>query len=448
MQGNGVKCLQNNTVLITGAGFSSPADLPIQEKILSEMEQSAESGFLESESFDGSVKFYIAYIKVSIYLIKEYGNSDITELEMAFNQLLGDYYNNKRASEIIGYTENILRKETEKLDFSINPAINMIADKFIIDQDRLIYGLLKIKEQIRHKLIESHIRIILEDVFTAFDKSISRRENSSNYTYSQMDDMQHSLLRLFVYYFSKKVNNHNLDNSDYMAVMDFLKANESRISVITTNWDVLLEKYMSKTDIRYDYSFNSSYVIGENGRLFDASNRADDGIKLVKIHGSINWFRCLKCGSLQVYDTKDCGLFLFQDNEPERCLRCGQEVYGEDVLLRPEIITPTLLKSIDGVIFSNLWQNAAYELQKADRVIFCGYSLPIADFEFRQLLKQNIKKEAQIDVVLHRNDNPKNYLKQEVELLLPERRYRDLFANNKCSFYYDGFGVFFKSRIS
>lgn len=78
---------------------------------------------------------------------------------------------------------------------------------------------------------------------------------------------------------------------------------------------------------------------------------------------------------------------LFDDAQPEKCLKCGQVGYGSNILIRPEIITPTMLKSINGQLYNNLWQNAAYELQKASKIIFCGYSLPIADFEFRHLLK-------------------------------------------------------------
>ena len=108
-----------------------------------------------------------------------------------------------------------------------------------------------------------------------------------------------------------------------------------------------------------------------------------------------------------------------------------------------------MLKSINSQLYNNLWQNAAYRLQNADKIIFCGYSLPIADFEFRYLLKQNIKPTAKIDVVLYHNDNPlKFYDKNSVRDLLPEKRFKDLFSGNECNFYYEGFGEYFRKIIS
>lgn len=146
-------------------------------------------------------------------------------------------------------------------------------------------------------------------------------------------------------------------------------------------------------------------------------------------------------------EIQQCGRFLFDDTQSEKCLGCGQVGYGSNIVIRPEIITPTMLKSINGQLYNNLWQNAAYELQKASKIIFCGYSLPIADFEFRHLLKQNINSDVEINVVLHTNDDPQMYLERSAKEMLPERRFRDLFANNKCSFYYKGFGDYFRKLL-
>lgn len=107
-----------------------------------------------------------------------------------------------------------------------------------------------------------------------------------------------------------------------------------------------------------------------------------------------------------------------------------------------------MIKSIKGQLYKNLWQNAAYELENAEKVVFCGYSLPVADFEFRHLLKQSINQNAQIDVVLYKNDNPKEYSDDRLKKLLPEKRYLDLFACNRCTFFYDGFGEYFRDMCS
>lgn len=214
--------------------------------------------------------------------------------------------------------------------------------------------------------------------------------------------------------------------------------------MITTNWDILLEEYFRKNGIDFDYKFNSQYVIKSDGEVYpDTGSNTDSKVPYIKIHGSINWFRCLKCGTLQICDADTCGKYLFDDSEEEKCVQCGQTGVGDAVQIKPEIITPTMMKLLNNQLYNNLWQNAAYELQQADKVIFCGYSLPLADYEFRYLLKQNIQPGTEIDVVLYHNDDPARCSDGHMISFLPEKRYTDLFPNCKCRFYYDGFGEYF-----
>lgn len=77
-----------------------------------------------------------------------------------------------------------------------------------------------------------------------------------------------------------------------------------------------------------------------------------------------------------------------------------------------------------------------------------GYSLPIADFDFRYLLHQSISDKAKIDVILYHDDDPNQIEKPKLKDLLPEKRYRDLFAKNQIDFHYDGFGTFFEKQIA
>ena len=44
------------------------------------------------------------------------------------------------------------------------------------------------------------------------------------------------------------------------------------------------------------------------------------------------------------------------------------------------------------------------DLMEAEKVVFVGYSFPVADFELRYLLKRGISPKAKIEVVLKNND--------------------------------------------
>ena len=54
-----------------------------------------------------------------------------------------------------------------------------------------------IRENIRKAIQDEKINVNLEDVFTAFDKSIIAREHLHGYTYAQMDKIRYSIMRLF-----------------------------------------------------------------------------------------------------------------------------------------------------------------------------------------------------------------------------------------------------------
>jgi hypothetical protein len=116
--------------------------------------------------------------------------------------------------------------------------------------------------------------------------------------------------------------------------------------------------------------------------------------------------------------------------------------------MQPEIITPTMIKSLDSQIYKNLWASAAKELHGAKKIIFVGYSMPNADFELKYILQRNISHKCEIDVVLHRNDDPKQLSKEQQHLvsLLPEKRYKEAFAKNKITFFYNGFREYFRER--
>lgn len=439
-----MRYLQNKIIIITGAGFSAPANLPIQDRILKEMTEPTNLDILDMQGGKESKRFLIAYIQVAIYLLREYTKVDVSKFDNKYREIDLEYRSNDRVQQVIKYIGEKNNAEAEKKEFNLSEILNDAVDKCCLPDSKYYTELLKLKEELRKLLQLSNIQISLEDIFTLFDKSIIMKENTVNYTYIEIDKLQHAILRLFTYYFSNKVNKHNYKHSDYLEMIEYVKKNSDRISIVTTNWDVLLEEYFTRNEVDYDYKFNSAYVVKNDGKIY----REIDGreIPYLKIHGSINWFRCLKCGTLQVHGANVCGKYLFEDDVKEQCSKCGQVASVEKVQIKPEIITPTMLKSINSQLYNNLWQNVAYELQQAEKIIFCGYSLPIADYEFRYLLKQNIGVKTKIDVVLYHNDDPKRSSDDKIINFLPEKRYKDLFPNNDCNFFYEGFGSYFQNK--
>lgn len=419
-------------VIITGAGFSAPAKLPIQNKILDLMKEKPTSSFMD-DSNPNSFKFMNAYIVVGLYLLDKYAKNSFDELSCLYKAIQKKSCENDFIESILDdFINDKIEVGIEALDY---------LNKRCFDSTHKYKELSKLVDLVRNALNEEQIDVNLEDVFTSFDKSLQEKEYMDKYSYSKMDSIRLSLTRLFVYYFYQEVHKHNYDTEDYLNFIKYIKTRRSNIplTIITTNWDTLLEEYFIRNNISYNLCLNEKYYFEDDLKNDENSNCND--LKLVKVHGSINWFRCLNCNTLSIYKKIKISDLLFDDEKNESCLKCNIKVDEETEVLQPEIITPTMIKSIDSQLYKNLWNTASNELRNADEIIFIGYSMPIADYEFRYLLQKSIPAKAKIDVILHSSDNP-NQTKSDWTLL-PEKRYRDLFPKNQINFNYEGFKKFF-----
>lgn len=399
-------------VFILGAGFSAPAKLPIQDRILQEMIKKPAEDFLTYTPDPESTKFLKSYITVGLFLLQNYTASDCSAYKDSFEELL-------------------LKSKYKRIDSSV------------LSEDAEKNELILLREKIRDSLEKSNIHVSLEDVFTSFDKTYQSKEYFHKYSSQYVDEIKESITRLFVYYFSKRCKDHTYGESDYISFFTFLKKYTPNATIISTNWDVLTETYLAKQKLVYDLSLNDEYYTKDK----KGTPNPTKTIKLIKIHGSINWFRCLNCGKINIVNSDDCGNYLFDDKSQETCKSC-KAIKEADVLLQSQIITPTMMKSLNSQLYTNLWASAREELRKANHIYFIGYSLPIADFDFRYMLHQSISSKAKIDVILYHDDDPNQTTKSKLKDLLPEKRYNDLFAKNQMDFYYDGFGSYFKDLIA
>ena len=102
------------------------------------------------------------------------------------------------------------------------------------------------------------------------------------------------------------------------------------------------------------------------------------------------------------------------------------------------MIMPTLLKEFRNIHLQQVWYKSSRELSFANKIVFVGYSFPLADFEIRYMLSKFLNPSCKIDIVLHESDNPKKY-GEKTQLSLPEWRYKHFFGEDRCKFFYNGF---------
>jgi hypothetical protein len=110
------------------------------------------------------------------------------------------------------------------------------------------------------------------------------------------------------------------------------------------------------------------------------------------------------------------------------------------------IVTPTLLKSYDNPTLPRIWDEAIHVFGQATDVVLVGYSFPLADHDFRYLLRKAVASFSRVWVVLHDTENPRRW-PEHVGALLPEARYRGLFGLGDDAFFYGGWEAFFQSVL-
>ena len=168
----------------------------------------------------------------------------------------------------------------------------------------------------------------------------------------------------------------------------------------------------------------------------------ENGVSVLKLHGSTNWAICRKCKKVHVLGVKFTG-----DPETFRsrpCAKCGKP--GLHLLLVP----PSWDKSEYRSTMRPVWNHAVEALKTAKRICVIGYSMPEADTFFKFLLTLGLAENHQlyrfvlvdkINRSLAGEASPEPEPKANIEA-----RYRNmfetLFEKRRFKFFGDGFASF------
>jgi len=308
----------------------------------------------------------------------------------------------------------------------------------------------------------------LEDVFTLLDQTIEKRGYCVGMTWKDLETIRTALYKAVVILFRNCEDAVKDELDFYNAVaLHFInkriKAGQANkpFSIVSLNWDCVIEntiyrciKKLKKKNIDIDYCCYTYPFEGIDKHTPSILQRAKGifNIKIMKLHGSVNWLLCPNCNRLYV------GLGASSEKLSEYtiakiCPECekaynktGQDDY-EGPILEPFIISPTFVKQFDNVHIQMVWHNAYMDLYKADKIIFIGYSLPEADYHLRTLLKRAIQPNTKIDVVLIKSDRcPKVPVFRSISHKYAESRYKAFFGQGKnIRFYFNGVKGYFNS---
>lgn len=283
----------------------------------------------------------------------------------------------------------------------------------------------------------------IEDVFTILDRGVNEKERFLTYEWQRLYKLRNQLIHLVLFIIDESLSKVDFEQENaYNKFIEYLielrESGDKDLAIISTNWDNLLEKYIStfatpESKIKTDYCIYT-YKLDDDEHKPDITLKARNynNIKILKLHGSINWLYCSNCKRMYI-DDLSIGI------SNKECQHCEPVIIEDDerLYIEPIIITPTLLKEYHNLYIQGIWQNAFIELQEATKVYFIGYSLPKINFELKYLLKKAIK-DLDITVVLAPNDKDnethKNYLR--------------LFGETNVTYCFDGFETWITQFIT
>jgi NAD-dependent SIR2 family protein deacetylase len=154
--------------------------------------------------------------------------------------------------------------------------------------------------------------------------------------------------------------------------------------VFSYNYDLLIDHALRDegklTDEGYELTFNR---VNDEGQ-WQSPEVNESKVKLLKLHGSLNWIRCSICGSNLLLRRNKIGRW--STSLPISCPKC----HSKEQYMQRLIVPPLQAKNYADPAISYLWFKARRALRLAQEIVIIGYSLPPTDFAAEALLRVGI----------------------------------------------------------
>lgn len=151
-------------------------------------------------------------------------------------------------------------------------------------------------------------------------------------------------------------------------------------SILTTNYDVCMERALRKEKLGLSY-------LGMEDK---------EGIPIVKIHGSLNWFYCEGCQDVIIYDIEELKKFDKMYPTTASCLKCN-------TITNLFMIPPIAYKYVIFPPIVEIWQNAMSILEEADVIIVIGYSFSLSDDYILKMIVNGLKRKSSLLIFLNKS---------------------------------------------
>ncbi len=179
------------------------------------------------------------------------------------------------------------------------------------------------------------------------------------------------------------------------AMLGMQEESQGENSFISFNYDTLVEEALSSMNVPFSYGFKGKTVNYKTNLL----NLNNPKIKLLKLHGSVNWGYLEQAkkgtGKLTIYDTYAAA-------------KAAKAV--------PELIPPTWRKIFDGNL-EGIWNDAIEAIESATKIIIIGFSVPETDNHFKYLLAAGLRNNISLRDIVFVNSDSSEAFKARIDNL-------------------------------
>lgn len=262
----------------------------------------------------------------------------------------------------------------------------------------------------------------LEAVFGYIDYFLTKKESLGGpYSTQAISSVRDTLVRLIHHV----IDVHSKKHGTYRKFWKKVSSGNRNVSIITMNYDTMLDDafgilYSREAFIDYCIEFmNYSKVCAStlpfvhwwwvNPRkvvtVWGDANPAP--IKIIKIHGSLNWKFCNCCNRVLLTPWQT-DIDVPSDGFKGRISPNVENLDGAEFdLVCPFdgtrfdtfIVPPSHIKQLNHPAINNLLDEGAIEVRAAKHLVFVGYSFPQADVHIKALFKKNLRSRIPITVV-------------------------------------------------
>lgn len=193
-------------------------------------------------------------------------------------------------------------------------------------------------------------------------------------------------------------------------------------TIVDFNYDLLLENAM-ETEERFDeggYCLPFYQVVTPAGVRAMEHDQAK--MEVLKVHGSLNWARCIECSSLILVTNPLWLLRLFPSGNPSlECPRCNRRSSLELM-----IVPPLQTKEYADNPFRFLWLYSARRIKGITKIVSIGYSFSDNDRAAEALLRASVGSQARISLEVVNSPTSRTQL---------EGRYQKVFPNAEIKWF-------------